>query len=1019
MPPFKWNATRVFAMLALVGVSFLFVQNSFGFTESLPIWDTDVAFAIDEPHTQHDGTHEEDHALDHAEPAHGDAHAASGEHGEEGEHGGGHHGPDTSPLFFIILAVFIGAATRHFLKAIPVPFTALLLIIGIVLGVLNRMGLFEHWGSLDVSFVSDSFVWAANIDPHMLFFVFLPILIFEAAFAMDLHTFKKSAANSVILAVPGILVALVMTGGMVYAIDMLDIGLEGWANWGLAFMFGSVISATDPVAVVALLKELGASKKLGTLIEGESLLNDGTAIVLFMVFFLPLSGEATDTNGFVEFLRVALGGVGVGLLVGWITLRWLKGVFNDAMVEITVVVAAAYITFYVAEHFLHVSGVLALVALGLMVGGFGRSSISPQVEHFMHEFWELAGFIANCLIFLIVGLVIASRTEFSANDFLVLGLVYVGIHVVRGVVMLMHYPFMKNTGYGLPKKDAIVVWYGALRGAIGLALALIVAGVDSQTMGDAMGISAAEATAIKDQFLFLIAGTVTLTLLVNATTIKALITKLGLLDIPPAKALMIKSSSEYIRSSADAHVQKLKQDRHLRRANWSTVSEYLPEEISLVEDIDESKLEVAKMAEHRTRILEKEKSSYWRQFKDGMLGPDAVRTLTDTVNEILDIKGEISLSARKDLEELWKPPKWLSNLQSVPVIGKITENSFFDRLATSYDCAVGFVKAQEDCLSLMESMYRAEGESERANLEMIEKEINENIISGQTFMRNLRNTYPEIYRAIATRQAIRSVLNYELHTVDRLKGKGRLNNSEASRITSGIEARMKQLMEKPPSIRLPETKELVKSIGWLQDFPKEGIKLLTDLCTTRIYSNGQRIVKNMSAANGLFIIVRGNVLIKDGNRTVEVLGKGDGIGEILYLTKGQSQFTVVAETPVTVLSLSASNLERIVNEFPDFEKIMWQHALGRMALRALSKNEHFKGLDKRQIKALGEAGELKQLMEGEVYPLIEGKTTIMVSGHAMSTQNDKLTVSDAQVIGFKEIRTTKKSWVLIVDKQSS
>ena len=247
-----------------------------------------------------------------------------------------------------------------------------------------------------LGFIADSFRWAAHIDPHMLFFVFLPILIFEAAFAMDLHTFKKSATNSVILAVPGILVALLMTGGLVYAIDYFDIGLEGWANWSLAFMFGSVISATDPVAVVALLKDLGASKKLGTLIEGESLLNDGTAIVLFMVFFLGLSGQASDANGFVEFFRVALGGIAVGLVVGWIILRWLKGVFNDAMVEISAVVGAAYVTFYVAEHFMHVSGVLALVALGLMIGGIGRSSISPQVEHFMHEFWELAGFIANC-----------------------------------------------------------------------------------------------------------------------------------------------------------------------------------------------------------------------------------------------------------------------------------------------------------------------------------------------------------------------------------------------------------------------------------------------------------------------------------------------------------------------------------------------------------------------------------------------------------------------------------------------
>lgn len=931
------------------------------------------------------------------------------------QHENEHHDANTNPLFFIILAVFIGAATRHFLKSIPVPFTALLLIIGIVLGVLNRMGLLLTWGTFDVSYISESLTWAAHIDPHMLFFVFLPILIFEAAFAMDLHTFKKSAVNSVILAVPGILVALVLTGAMVYAMDFLDIGLEGWANWGLAFMFGSVISATDPVAVVALLKELGASKKLGTLIEGESLLNDGTAIVLFMVFFLGISGEATDTNGFLEFLRVALGGLAVGVVIGIIVLRWIKGVFNDAMVEISVVVAAAYITFYVAEHFLHVSGVLALVALGLLIGGVGRSSISPQVEHFMHEFWELAGFIANCLIFLIVGIVIAERTEFNANDFLSLFIVYVGIHVVRAIVMLIHYPFMKNTGYGLPFKDAIVVWYGALRGAIGLALALIVAGVDPQIMSETMDISEAQAVQIKDQFLFLIAGTVTLTLLVNATTIKALVQWLGLLDIPPAKAVMIKASSDYMRNSAETHIQKLKGDRHLRRANWSTVAEYLPKEIAVLQEFDEDFLAIEKMAEHRMRLLEREKSSYWRQFKEGMLGAEAVRTLTETVNEILDSKGVKSLSDRHDLEDLWRPPKWLSVMQSWPIIGNITANSFFNRLAISYDCAVGFVKAQEDCLSLIESIYRAEGEHEKLSLNALEQEINENIISGQTFMRNLRNTYPEIYRAIATRQAIRSVLNYELHTVERLKAKGRLNSSEVNRLVSDIETRMKMLMEKPPSIELPETKELVRSIQWLQEMPKDGVKMLVDLFQTKIYSTGQRISKQRNASEGIFIIARGTVAVKHEKKTLALLSKGDCIGDLVYLTKVGSDHPVTAESPVTALYLSASNLQRVLSSFPLFESILWRHVQAREVLSVFSSDTTFQNVDKKILKTAAESGKLTLLSAGKKLQLNDTSEVVLLQGRLKSSLKNEEFVSKCRLNPSDKVLAETDCWLVSVD----
>lgn len=759
---------------------------------------------------QHDHESHEEHGHEHGDQEHSHASEHSKEHEEHAE--GGHHGPDTSPLFFIIIAIFIGAFTRHFLKAIPVPFTALLLIIGIALGVFTRMGFFHSWGGVDVSFIENSFHWAANIDPHMLFFVFLPILIFEAAFAMDLHTFKKSATNSIILAVPGIIVALLLTGALVFAIDYFGIGLKGWGHWGLAFMFGSVISATDPVAVVALLKELGASKKLGTLIEGESLLNDGTAIVLFMVFFLGISvapDQQTNTNGFVEFLRVSFGGVGIGLLIGWIVLKWIKKVFNDAMVEISVVVAAAYITFYIAEHFMHVSGVLALVALGLMIGGFGRSSISPQVEHFMHEFWELAGFVANCLIFLIVGFVIAERTQFTANDFVVLGIVYVGIHIVRAIVIAMHYPFMKNAGYGLPVKDAIVVWYGALRGAIGLALALIVAGVDSEIMAaniDTIS-TAAEADAIKNQFLFLIAGTVTLTLLVNATTIKAIVQKLGLLDVAPAKALMIYNANEYLRHSAENQVDRIKSDRYLKKANWDKVSEYLPNVPTISDDVKNAEIET--IAEARRRLLEKEKSSYWHQFHDGLLAADAVQGLSDGINELLDAGGKRSLADRDDLEESWEAPKWMQKIAETPGFKGWGESMLLKRLTKSYDSAVGFIHAQDECLHLLESISRSK-EVPEDEISLLEEEINENKIHGQAFIRNLRKNYADIYNAISTQQAIRTMLNYEHHTIDRLQKKGRIDGGEADKMQSSLKERTKKLVDTPPAIEHTETKKKSK-----------------------------------------------------------------------------------------------------------------------------------------------------------------------------------------------------------------
>ena len=720
---------------------------------------------------------------------HKETHNAEISESHETEHEGGHK-TDTAPLLFIILAIIIGVATRHFVKRSPFPFTVLLLIIGLALGVINRLGFLGEFHIFDFNLgftaISKSIDFAANMDPHMLLFIFLPILIFEASYAMDLHTFKKTSTNAILLAVPGILVALGLTAVLAMGLKYAGVGLGSW-NWPLALMFGAIVSATDPVAVVALLKELGASKKLGTLIEGESLLNDGTAIVLFMVFFLGITGDATDGSPILEFFRVAVGGLFIGGLFGFIVLRWIRNVFNDALVETSLVIAAAYLTFYVAEHTFQVSGVLGLVALGLIIGGVGRSRISPQVEHFMHEFWELAGFIANCLIFLIVGIVVAERSIFSLNDFLLLGIFYIGIHVVRAIVIFLLYPLMNRSGYGLQKSEAIVVWFGALRGAIGLALALIVAGVDDQFISKE----------IKDQFLFFTAGIVTLTLLVNASTIKYIVSALGLTKVSPAKAQMLTNARDYLYESSKNQIERLKTDRYIKKSDWDAVHKYLPSAAEVIET--EGVAETESIAELRKRFLEAEKSSYWHQFRDGLLGAEAVKILSDNISHLLDLGGKEGLDERKDLEESWAVPSILAKIKGYPIIGNMAKDWYLERMSLSYDCAVSFVMAQEESLRLVESMSIS-GKEDKVALEKIENEINGNRIEGQTFIRNLRKQYPGVYKAVSTTQAIRSLLNYESKTIERLQKRGRIDSGEAARMMGEIDKRNKLLQKHPPVV---------------------------------------------------------------------------------------------------------------------------------------------------------------------------------------------------------------------------
>jgi Na+:H+ antiporter len=677
------------------------------------------------------------------------------------------------PLLFIIIALILGTITRHLLKNLPIPYTVLLVVIGVVLGIISRF----HFFAESFEEVLHSISWAGSINPHVVFFVFLPTLIFEAAFGMDWHTFRKTSVNATLLAGPGIVIALGLVATLLIGIKGLNIGLQNW-TWPIAFMFGAVICASDPVAVVAILKELGTSKKLSTLIDGEAILNDGTAIVIFMVFYLPLSGQATELNPFLDFLKVAIGGALFGLVMARLVMFWLKNVFNDAMVEIVVLLAATYLTFFIAEEFLHVSGVLGIFGLGITMASVGKTRISPEVNKFLHEFWELAVYLANTLIFIIVGVVIATRVHFTAADFVVLIILYIGIHVARAIMIAILYPIMKRSGYGMNFKESVVVWYGALRGAVGLALALIVAGMDTIPVE------------VRDQFLFLTAGIVMLTLLINATTVKFVVNMLGLTKISASKAIILNQTHKAINEEMNSELGKISSDRYFKNANTEILTEYLPgyEEIPV-----DTSLKNNELAELRRRVLEKEKANYWEQFHVGIISSDTVIKLSEAISEMLDSNGNMPLDERSDLEAMLRNSDFLKRLQKIKWLFAIYRQMNYNKLILSYDFGMGFVKAQNANLNLIDGFKEtmALTPEAMADNDQLRDEISQNIIHGQTFLRNFKKFHPNIYVEVITRKAVQTLLNGEKEKVEELLESGRIDFTEADKLIESIEQRMK------------------------------------------------------------------------------------------------------------------------------------------------------------------------------------------------------------------------------------
>ena len=200
----------------------------------------------------------------------------------------------------VLIGLMGGAILKFGLKKMPLPYTVGLFAFGLLIGTFDRIGWLES-----IPILKSSIDFAGNANPDMILYIFLPILIFDAAYELDVHIFRKTLTNATILSVPGVIIAMLLTAALMIGIGTFAPSYEGW-NWTFALMFGALISATDPVAVVALLKELGTSKRFSTLVDAESMLNDGTGIVLFMLFFGAYTATGVSDSPVADFIIVSI-----------------------------------------------------------------------------------------------------------------------------------------------------------------------------------------------------------------------------------------------------------------------------------------------------------------------------------------------------------------------------------------------------------------------------------------------------------------------------------------------------------------------------------------------------------------------------------------------------------------------------------------------------------------------------------------------------------------------------------------
>ena len=504
----------------------------------------------------------------------------------------------------IVLLLLIVSIVAIVARRVRVPYTVALVLVGLFITFQQR---------LDI-----------RATPGLILTLFVPPLIFEAAFHLEFDELRDNLIPILMLAVPGVVLTTLIVGGVIAT----GVGL----SLSVAAVFGALISATDPVAVVAFFRSLGVPRRLAVAVEGESLFNDGTAIVIFnLTLGVAMVGSFNVVEGVFDFMRVTLGGLGIGIALGWIISRLIARI-DDYLIETTLTTVLAYGSYLTAEQ-MHVSGVLAVVAAGIVTGTMGLQGMSPTTRIVLFNFWEYLAFLANSLVFLLIGMEVnvPQLIAHIVPTIVAVGAVLVSrAVVVYGLSWLVH---LSGSKAHIPVSWRHVLFWGGLRGAIALALALSLPTDLPQ----------------RDLLEVMAFGVVLFTLLGQGTTIQFLLKRLGLMERPAhVVAREMRLGRLYAAQAGLSRLADLRHDGLLAGDVWAGLrDEYHQTSEQLAVEMTElftehAELEREVVLQARREALRAERGALGDALRRGLISDGVYRELTSDVDQRLEALALIS-----------------------------------------------------------------------------------------------------------------------------------------------------------------------------------------------------------------------------------------------------------------------------------------------------------------------------------------------------------------------------------------
>lgn len=505
---------------------------------------------------------------------------------------------DTFHIEIFVVLLMITASVAMAVKWVRLPYAISLVIVGLIIGVFHLLPPVE-------------------MTPELILLVFLPALLFEASWNIDLRELRQNWFPITVLAVPGLIISTLIIGSVMH----YGSGLP----FMVACLFGAMISATDPISVLALFRKLGINRRLTIILEGESLFNDGTAVVLFKIILALLiaNGQFSPTSAAGSFLLVVFGGAVIGSALGYAASR-VTAFFDDHLLEITLTTILAYGAFLVAEQ-LRVSPVISVVAAGIVMGNYGsRAGMSATTRLAVNSFWEYAAFLVNSFVFLLIGLQV--KFDLLQKYAMPIGVAICAILVSRLIVVYGLTPLFASKNAPIPWSWRHLLMWGALRGSLCMALAL----------------SLPATMPFREQILITTFGVVLFTLLVPGLSIEPLVKLLKMnRGDPKLTAYKELKSIQMANRRAISFLEKLKDDVSISDSAYTRLNDELAQSneqvLNAIEELHvaDASIQVIEFCEAKRQMLELRKDYLIELSREGLLSQESLEKLKLEIDQEL------------------------------------------------------------------------------------------------------------------------------------------------------------------------------------------------------------------------------------------------------------------------------------------------------------------------------------------------------------------------------------------------